>query len=181
MLNEKKAPRPWRRREEAKHEHPLKSLIHSFFKLGASLHLSQPIPHCHSTTPKHTHTQTHRTREQMNSHRHQWARSVDDTHWKQAESTERGWMTQMQLPAMLSTHPHYSLFSHVGLRGAPGTETLLFSPCFPTLGDWMAATQSSTFSPATYLELKTFISHRLPVKSSPPCLKLWSVVSFKSL
>ncbi len=40
-------------------------------------------------------------------------------------------MTQMQLPAMLSTHPHYSLFSHLGLRGALGTETPLFNSCFP--------------------------------------------------
>lgn len=50
---------------------------------------------------------------------------------KASKSLERGWMTQMQLPAMLSTHPHYSLFSHLGLRVALGTETLLFSPGVP--------------------------------------------------
>lgn len=37
----------------------------------------------------------------------------------------------MQLPAMLSTHPHYSLFRHLGLQETLGTETLLFSACFP--------------------------------------------------
>lgn len=51
---EKKAPRAWRRREEAKHEQPQNTLIQSFFKLGASLQLSQPIPHCHTTTNTHT-------------------------------------------------------------------------------------------------------------------------------
>lgn len=82
----------------------------------------------HNVTGRQTHTQDWRTDEQSQAPVSQISRRHP---LKASESTERGWMTQMQLPTMLSTHPHYSLFSHVRLRGALCTETLLFRHCFP--------------------------------------------------
>lgn len=61
-------------------------------------------------------THTRRTREQMNSHRHQWARSVDDTHWMRARAQrEDGWLKRSCLPCfphILITH--YSVMSGSG-------------------------------------------------------------------
>lgn len=99
------------------------------------------------------------------------------------EHTEK-MMTQMQLPAMLSTHPHYSLCRHLGLWGAEGTETSLFNSCFLLQEPKWLDTQLPIFYSNWFacLELKTFISHRLPVNSRA-FLKseLWSVVSLKIL
>lgn len=77
-------------------------------------------------------------------------------------------MTQMQLPATLSTHPHYSLHRHLRLWGAEGTETSLFNSCFSLwepegLNTQLPILHSNWF---TCLELKTFMAHRLPTNSS---------------
>ena len=77
-------------------------------------------------------------------------------------STQRGWMTQMQLPAMFSTHPHYALFTHPGLRGPSALK-----PCCLALASHSGRlndlnTQLHMFycNWSVFYELQTFISQR---------------------
>lgn len=90
-----KTPWAWKQREEEEHEHPLKSQIDSFFNLEL---LFSSLTQTHISIPQHT----------QDSHRHQWARSADDTHWKQANAQRMdGWLKCSCLPCfphILITH-----------------------------------------------------------------------------
>ncbi len=141
--SEKKAPRPWRRREEAKHEHPLKSLIHSFLQLGASFQLSQPIPHCHTTT--HTHAGLE----------NRW--TVTGTSGPDQSTTpiecEREHRERMDDSNAAACHAFHTssllIIQSCRAPGGPRHWNPVVQPWLPTLGDWLAATHSSTFSTAT--------------------------------
>lgn len=137
----KKFPSLWRHQEKVQNEHHLKSDSLSFSKtwsLSKTL-LAYPRVSSHITqTHAQTHTRTLRLWEQMNSHRHQRAGSVDDTHWNQmGPQREDGWLKRSCLPCfphILITH-YSEIFSSEG--GQLSTKTPLFSPYF-TLRDWMA-------------------------------------------
>lgn len=93
----------------------------------------------------------------------------------------RGWMTQMQLPAMLSTHPHYSLCRHLGLCGARGSKTSLFSHCF-SLRRLNGSTHSSAFSKATgCCWAEDFYIPQTCSRLASIREQLWSAVSLESL
>lgn len=111
-----------------------------FLLLGACLKLSQPIPHCHCQTHTDAHTQT---REQMNSHRHQWARSLDETHWSRREHRER--MDDSNAAACHAFHTS-SLLTIQSSQAPGGLRhwNPVVQPLLPTLGDSMATTHSST-------------------------------------
>lgn len=138
-LGGKKLPDPGDAERKPNMSYPLKSLIHSFFSSTLS---ANPTLSYHST-----HTETHKSREQMKSHRHQRARSVEETHWKQARvQREDGWLKRSCLPCF----PHILISHYADILGSGGPETL--KTCCSTFashsGRLNDLTHSLTFSTA---------------------------------
>lgn len=116
-----------------------------FLWLGASLKVSQPIPHCHCQTHTHRHTglesrwtvagtsEPDQSTTPIESERDQGERTDDSN-----AAACHAFHTSSLLTIQSSWAP-----------GGPRHWNPVVQSLLPTLGDWMAATHSSTFSTAT--------------------------------
>lgn len=141
-IEKRKAPWPWKRTEEAKHEHPLKSLIRSFFNLDRLLNSHSQS---HTVTVRRSHTGlANRWTVTGTSEPDQSTTAIEC----KRESTER--MDDSNAAACHAFHTS-SLLTIQSSRAPGGSRhwNPVVQPLLPTLGDWMAATHSSTFSTAT--------------------------------